>query len=95
MNSSMTGIRYGRIAIITDKGDYLQSEEETIHDYLPTTKLYRNMARVFADNRKQVLAEVLKLVDKLNEDNVTDIAFTCCKKAKNSQFQMEVTWTSK
>lgn len=88
-------IRYGKVAVITDLGDYIQSEEDTIHDYLPTTKLYRNMARVFADSRKQVLAEVLKLADRLSEDNVTDIAFTCCKKANGSKYQMEVTWTSK
>lgn len=88
-------IRFGTLEFITMDGEIEVTESDTIHDYETTNKLVRRTHNVFAESRKQVLAEVLKLADKLNDDSVTDIAFECKKKTSRSAYQLSVSWTSK
>lgn len=97
MNSPAT--RFGKLEFITTTFNGLEVietvESETIHDYETTNKSTRSTVNVFAESRKQVLAEVLKLADKLGDDSVTDIAFECKKKTSRSAYQLQVSWTSK
>lgn len=93
MNSP--AIRFGTLEFITMEGDIEVTESETIHDYDTTARLTRRTHSVFAESRQQVLAEVLKLADKLNDDGVTDISFECKKKKAGSAYQLAVSWTSR
>lgn len=88
-------IRYGKLETITTDGITTTSHTETIHDYTPTNQFTKTTVNVFADSRKKLLAEVLKLTDKLNENDVTEIAFECSKRNTGSPYKMCMSWVSK
>lgn len=90
-----TAIRFGKLETITTDGITTVTQFETIHDYTPTVSLTKTTVNVFADNKKKVLAEILKLADKLNEDSVSEIAFECGKRNNGSPYKMSVSWVSK
>jgi hypothetical protein len=92
---SSTAIRFGKLETITTDGITTVTEFESIHDYTPTVQLTKTTVNVFADNKKKVLAEILKLADKLNEDSVSEIAFECGKRNNGSPYKMSVSWVSK
>lgn len=94
-----TAIRFGRIETETtmqiDGNFQTVTHQETIHDYTPTNTTVKTTVNVFADSRKKVLAEILKLADKLNDDSVTEVAFECGKRNNGSPYKMSVSWVSK
>lgn len=91
----MTGIRYGKIESVQVEGGLVVSIEETVHNYATTKKLQRYSQDVFGEDRKAVTAEVLKLIDKLSDDDVLAIAYECVKRTNGSKFKMVVSWTVK
>ncbi len=91
----MTGLRYGKIESVTVDGDTIISIEETVHDYATTTKLQRYSQNVFGESKKDVIAESLKLIDKLSDDTVIHIGYECSKKPSGSKYKMVVSWTVK
>lgn len=88
-------IRFGKLDTITISGDTTIIEHETIHDYTPTVRKTMTTLSVFPDSRKQVIAELLKLVDRLDHDDVSEIAFECGKRNNGSPYKMSVSWVSK
>lgn len=94
-----TAIRFGKLetltTIETDETTIVHSHTDTIHDYESTNTVVRSTMYIIADSRKRVLAEMLKLADKLNEDSVSEIAFECSKRNNGSPYKMSVSWVSK
>lgn len=94
--SSNTGVRYGKIETMTiDDNGVMAAVIETVHNYEVTTKLYRYTAQVFADDRKHLIAEVLKLTDKLDTADVSSVSFEVEKRNTGSPYKMQVCWTTK
>lgn len=94
--TNTTRIRYGQIETITIDGSSSVTQSDTIYNYETTTKLTSYTSGIFVDSDKQVLAEVLKLMDKIKDEDVVSIAFDCTKKPKSEKpFQMKVCWTVK
>ena len=92
---SSTAIRFGSTKIITIEGSQTVTETDVIHDFATAKSFKCYTQNVFAESRKQVLAEALKLIDRLDEDDIVDVAFGVAKQANNSRYKMEVSWTSK
>ena len=86
-------IRFGKIETVTVMGDTTIIEEENIHDFQTTTQVRRYTRKVFGNDTKTVTAEALKLIDKLKEDDVADIAFEAVKRNSKSRYQIAVCWT--
>lgn len=92
---SSTAIRFGSTKIITIEGTQTVTETDVIHNFATAKSFKCYTQNVFAESRKQVLAEALKLIDRLDEDDIVDVAFGCAKQQSNSKYKMEVSWTSK
>ena len=86
-------IRFGKIELITVQGDTVMVEEDNVHDFQTTTQVRRYTRKVFGNDTKTVTAEALKLIDKLKEDDVADIAFEAVKRNSKSRYQIAVCWT--
>lgn len=93
---SSTAIRFGKLESITTDGITTVTQFQKIHNYETAIQMTKTTIDIMADNRKKVLAEVLKLADKLNEDNICEIAFECKKRVDNAvPYKMSVSWVSK
>lgn len=90
-----TAIRFGEVTTITIHGEQTVTETDVIHDFTTAKHFRRCTQSLFGENEKQVLAECLKLLDKLKDDDIVDVTFSCAKKQSNSKYKMEVSWTSK
>ena len=90
-----SAIRFGSTKIIHIQENQVITETDVIHDFATAKSFKSYTQNVFAESRKQVLAEALKLIDRLDEDDIVDIAFGCAKQQSNSKYKMEVSWTSK
>lgn len=86
-------IRFGKLETIHVEGDTIVIVEENVHDYITTSQLRRYTRKVFGNDTKTVTAEALKLIDKLKEDDVTDITFEARKQTSKSRYQIAVCWT--
>jgi hypothetical protein len=95
--SSGIGVRYGKIETMTiDNNGVMASVIETVHNYETTKRINRYTAQLFATDRKHLIAELLKLADRLEEDGISDIAFSVKKRTStDSPYKIELSWTCK
>jgi len=86
-------IRFGSIAALAQIGDLQREETEKIHDFQTRSRQVRYTRSINAKTREAALAEALRLFDKLDLPETTDVDFHCRRTAKSGVYLLEASWT--
>ena len=85
-------IRYGEETTYTDMGDITMIEKAKIHDYKEVFMTKSYLKKFFTPTKRDAIAEMLNMIDKLEDENVTEISFTCEKKDKEKKYRVDMGW---
>lgn len=86
-------IRFGKIETITDHGNgVIEHITQTVHDFTQSTPKRRFTRSDIVDSDQQILAEALKLMDLLKQDDIEEVGLCISKRKSGNKYKFDVSW---